>query len=60
MEKARKAYAAQKDAISKFDSKAFREWMSKTAGSIEVLKEAAAEEIKPEKVVPLKKRKRAA
>jgi hypothetical protein len=63
LEKARKAYAAQKDAISKFDSQAFRKWVSETAGSIEVLK-AAAEEMKPEKVVPLvsekKKKKKAA
>ncbi len=59
LEEVRKAYAAQKDAISKFDSQAFRKWVSETAGSIAVLKGAAGE-MRPGKVIPLKKRKRAA
>jgi hypothetical protein len=57
LEKVGQAYAAQKTAkeISAQDEKALKKWIAETKGAIDVLKKAP--EMKPEKVVELKKRK---
>ncbi len=60
LEKVGEAYAAQKTAkeISARDEKALKKWIAETKGAVEVLRQAP-EEMKPVKVVELKKKKKA-
>jgi hypothetical protein len=57
LEKVGEAYAAQKAAkeISAQDEKALKKWIAETKGAIDVLKKSP--EMKPEKVIELKKKK---